>query len=247
MAVDALQIQVKQLLAKVAELETKAAETPSATGDSFSRITPRIDTFSGTSTEDANIWLERLEQVAKFHKWEPEKSVTAVQLYLRGPAEAWAKTLDCAVLKDFKKFKDAFLAKFIHKAAKFLLDTRFHERRMEKADTVEAFLLDLQDLARKLGKSDKDVLGQFLRGLKPSIKTLVMTQSPTTVADAAQLAMVAESVQKEEKQQALTEIQSTVETLCKGMDNLTTKLDTMQKNQQDQARHEHQLGPGLPW
>ena len=63
----------------------------------------------------------------------------------------------------------------MHKATRFPLDTRFHEIRMKKGETVETFLLHRQETARRLNKPDSDTLGQFLRGLPSLLKSPVMT------------------------------------------------------------------------
>ena len=223
MATSDVNEQVKKLLAKVETLENEKHSS----GDS-NRLTPKIELFSGTSTEDAKLWLGRFDQVATFYNWSDEKRVSAVLLYLRGPAETWAKRLDEDIRGDYQKFKDAFTTNFVHKAALFLLDTRFHERKMKKGETVEAFLLDLQELAKKLNKPDSETLSQFLRGLLPSMKSLVMTQSPETLADAAQMAMVAESVQKEAEAEENNSLQSTVTALTTGLQTLTSKIDSLQ-------------------
>ena len=129
------------------------------------------------------------------------------------------------MLKDYGKLKDLFIAKFVQKATKFLLDTRFHERKMKKGESVESFLLDLQDIASKLGKPETETLSQFLRGLSSSLKTPVMTQSPETLQEAAQMAMVAESVQKEVE----LEETASLKALTTGLETLTDKIDAMQK------------------
>ena len=73
-----------------------------------------------------------------------------------------------------------------------------------------------------------DTLGQFLRGLSPVLKTLVMTQSPEKLADAAQMAMVAESVNKELVTSEKSVMQSSLDALTTGLQALSTKLDDMQ-------------------
>lgn len=217
--------QVKSLLAKVETLEAGQ----STAEDHTPRLTPKIELFSGSSSEDASLWLSRFEQVANFYNWSNSKRVSALMLYLRGPAETWAKTLDCT---EYNTFKDMFLAKFVHKAARFLLDSRFHERKMKKGETVEHFLTDLQQMARQLEKPETETLGQFLRGLPSSIKPLVMTQSPDTLNDAAQMAMVAESVQKETDAEEKSSLQSTVTSLTTGLQQLSSKIDNMQRRPQ---------------
>lgn len=89
-------------------------------------------------------------------------------------------------------------------------------------------MIDLQDMARKLDKPDSEVLSQFLRGLPPQLKSLVMTQSPTTLADAAQMAMVAESVNKEAEAEEKASLQSTVANLATGLQTITEKLEELQ-------------------
>ena len=122
---------------------------------------PKIDFFHGFANEDAKLWWQRFQQVATFNKWDGPKMGDAFLLYLRGPAETWANQ---DAIKDIlgktEELKTAFLTKFQHQATTFLLQTQFVERRMQPTETVEQFLTALQDIAQKLGKEEKEVLGQ---------------------------------------------------------------------------------------
>jgi len=220
-----MEAKLKAVLSKLDALEAEK------TGYNNGRLAPRIEMFHGKSSEDAKLWLQRFEQVGEFYGWDDKKKVDAALLYLRGPAETWARTLGADVKGDYKKLKEVFLKKFDHKATKFLTDTRFHERKMGKDETVEAYLLDLQEMARQLDKPESDVLSQFLRGLVPSLKTLVMAQSPETLAHAAQLAMVTETVQKEQEATEKKDIKGKLRGMCTRLDDIKETLDQLQDQQ----------------
>ena len=65
-----------------------------------------------------------------------------------------------------------------------------------------------------------------------------MTQSPETLADAAQLAMVAESVQKEAELEENASLKSTVTELTSGLKTLTAKMEDLQKRPLQQPTHQ---------
>lgn len=216
------------------EKDLKALQDSQDSQDSSKLATPKLDLFQGLASEDAQTWWNRFERLSNFHKWSAQKRGDAFLLYMRGPAETWAKTLDSAILhddaQDSTKLKDAFVKKFSHKATTFLLETKFHERKMAPSESVEHFVRDLQDIGQKLDKSDAEIQSQFLRGLTPRLKTLVLVQSPETLTDATQLAMVAETVNKEQQQAEKVSVESAMALLTDKMSSLTSKLDTVQKD-----------------
>ena len=88
---------------------------------------------------------------------------------------------------------------------------------------MENFLRNLQDLAQKLDRTEAQVLNKFLRGLTPQLKTLVLTQSPKTLADATRIAMVAETVNKE----AQGADSASMATIATSIGSLAAKLDDL--------------------
>ncbi len=187
--------------------------------------TPKIGTFSGLASEHAKLWLDRYDRLADFHSWSAEKRAHGLSLYFRGPAETWFHTVKATDRNDKEKFRPLFLEQFANKASQFLIDTKFHDRKMLPGESVESFLVDLQELAAKIDKDDKQILSQFLRGLSKPIKTLVLTQSPASLALASQMAMVAESVKKEEDADQTAQLQSQVHSLSTDLASLHNKLD----------------------
>ena len=189
--------------------------------------TPKLGVFHGYPSEDVQLWIDRFNRLAIFYTWSDNKCLHAMELYLRGPAEAWAKSVD----KDhenkstFEKFRSALILKFTNTSRKFLLDTQFHDRVMKPEDTVESFLLSLQEMGQKLGHGEDQVLSQFLRGLSSTIKTTVLTQTPETLSRACQLAMVAETVQTDQRHAEQSALQGDVTRLGRGLQTLYDKMD----------------------
>ena len=80
-----------------------------------------------------------------------------------------------------------------------------------------------------MNKPDSDTLGQLLRGLPSSLKSPVMTQSPETLSEAAQMAIVAEAVEKESDTEEPKSLQSTVSSLVSGLKTLTGKIEDLKR------------------
>lgn len=198
---------------------------------------PKVDFFHGLANEDPKLWWQRFEQVAKFNKWTAQKTGDALLLYLRGPAERWAHLADTQkLLGNTPELKKAFLEKFQHKATTFILQTQFVERKMQPTETVEEFLTALQDIGQKLDKDEDDILGQFLRDLTPKLKTLVLTQSPDTLTQAAQMAMVAETVNNEMPSQSPTLTRDDVKTLLRETVQQTLAIQQQQQPEPQSSR-----------
>ncbi|XP_070555341.1 uncharacterized protein [Ptychodera flava] len=136
--------------------------------------------FSGRENENAHRWWRRYKDFADFKKWNQERQVRGVSLYLTGEAERWFQNQpkEGDTRQDLKVFEKKFIERFGKTGPLWLHDQMLHNHRQQVGQTVEQYAISLKELGEKASRNEKELLSFFINGLLPPIKTFVVSRSP---------------------------------------------------------------------
>ena len=160
----------------------------------------KIEAFSGLQFENAENWLNRFQALAKLNDWKEEQTIVAFRLSLTGPAEVWYDALqnhdpeDKAVPSkhDLQAIYQAFKDKYINTSS-WLKETQLSRRKQGRGETVEAYAAALRQQMAQLKKTPREMLTQFVLGLRDDIKEKVIVRDPKDLDDAEYAARLCES------------------------------------------------------
>lgn len=138
-------------------------------------------TFSGLPEEDAVMWLERFVSWINFNNWkDPTKIYNALKLRLCGTALDWCNNLSGSLKTNPEVLYRSFKEHFQNIHPKWLLEQKLFERKMQEGEDLEDFITEIDRLCNHLGKSEKDKVITFIRGLTPRIRMFVIQKNPQT-------------------------------------------------------------------
>lgn len=162
-----------------------------------------LESFSGKESEDAREFVTRFLQFANFQKWNEERRLTAIPLYLTGNAAVWYNGLTDAQLHDLQSILEGLVEHFDPEANRWLLRQQLDKRVQGTRESISEYAADIKRLCQRLQLPKDECLHCFTRGLKPSIKNYVYLQQPKTLENAEYLARLKSSVSDNEPQVAL--------------------------------------------
>ena len=144
----------------------------------------KIDKFKGDNAQNVDTWLSMYKQYCSFYDLLDKKSADLFPFHLDGHAIIWYDTmiLDNLITLFKKRFKDK----------QHLLDLTILQTHQGRNEYVLDYLSQLYQLATNRNISDDILLAVAMHGLKPELKTIVMTKEPTDVEELRHCATLAE-------------------------------------------------------
>ncbi|XP_032236843.2 uncharacterized protein LOC116601139 [Nematostella vectensis] len=159
----------------LAALETTVEESGDLLGLCAGMKPP---TFSGDGIEDVNDFITRFQRMTEFYRWDDERKLRALPLYLTGNASVWFNSHPRAALNTW----DAALAQlknhFDSGASQWLLRQQLDQRVQGKFEPLAQYTADIRRLCQRLKLPKSEWLHQFVRGLRRPLKEYVVLQSP---------------------------------------------------------------------
>lgn len=177
-------------------------------GETQHRITGTlslIQPFSGSQTEHTKIetFLSTIEAVAALDGWTQTQQCAIARLRLQPPARDFLES-DSILLQttSWETLKDALVNRFRVTETPDALYKQLTDCTQQYDEDVRSFAARIQIIGNKtLVQSGNEtemtirrkllqeqLLGQFTKGLRDTIKRFVMTHSPKTLADAIEIA-----------------------------------------------------------
>ena len=133
---------------------------------------------------------------ATISSWPRELWSTAFQLCLKGAARTWFERLSPIILQDPDHIFTEFLRKYRPSGIDWAAESLFSNSIQVPYETVKQFANRTTELGGRAGKSERDILHQFIKGLSPPCRTHTVTQGPTTLEEAINKATLYESAMK---------------------------------------------------
>lgn len=153
--------------------------------------------FNGSVIDNAEDWLESVENYAHFQKMNDESKTGLFCLLLRQHSKIWFQKLDATSKATWAALRAAFLAQFsVQSQSLWQTTAKVWETKQEPNQTVEEYLLLLQERAAKAEITDKQVLYSAINGLSDKLRPLILQQNPQNLTELRKWAMLAESSMK---------------------------------------------------
>ncbi|XP_077550678.1 uncharacterized protein LOC144163880 [Haemaphysalis longicornis] len=142
--------------------------------------------FRGAPAEDPEEWLEKLERVQIFNRWDDEETFRHVFFYCEDAARTWFENHESA-LTDWTQFKSEFLKTFTtmvrQERAAILLETRTQHPNKG----IVIFVEEMKRLFRRAdpGMTEEKKLRFLMRGVKQELFACIVRNHPKTVSEFA--------------------------------------------------------------
>ena len=156
----------------------------------------KLSQFSGDPQENPSRFVKDFRLAATISSWPRELWSTAFQLCLKGAARTWFERLSHIILQDPDHIFAEFLRKYRPSGIDWAAESLFSNSIQAPYETVKQFANRTTELGGRAGKSERDILHQFIKGLSPPCTTHTLTQGPTTLEEAINKATLYESAMK---------------------------------------------------
>ncbi|PKU73032.1 1-phosphatidylinositol-3-phosphate 5-kinase [Dendrobium catenatum] len=148
----------------------------------------KMPVFEG---EDGHGWIYKVERYFAVNGLIEEEKLTAVGMCLEGKALAWYQWCDRREpIRSWREFKDCLLEHFRADDGGDFYEQFF---ALTQEGTVADYRDKLEYLASRLDHISESVLeGNFMKGMKPEIRTAVRVFEPRNLGKAMELAQLVE-------------------------------------------------------
>ncbi|XP_077551866.1 uncharacterized protein LOC144166122 [Haemaphysalis longicornis] len=141
--------------------------------------------FRGAPAEDPEEWLEKLERVRIFTRWDDEETFLHVFFYLEDAAQTWFENHESS-LTNWARFKSEFLKTFttlVRKERAALLLTRTQHPN----EGVMIFVEEMKQLFRRADPemAEEKKLRFLMRGVKQELFACLVRNPPKSVSEFA--------------------------------------------------------------
>ena len=159
-----------------------------------------IPPFTGDETMEVEAFFKIADSVKAQAQWDDLVAISVVRSKFRGAAASfWQRSIALQAVTAYDEFKRQVIDYFKPKLPLAVQMAQFFELRQEKDEKVKTFATRLLNKANKvfpqtITDSEKSMtLAQFIKGLQPPLKRLVLTREPRTFEDAQKYAKLEES------------------------------------------------------
>ena len=131
-----------------------------------------LQSFAGTSSEDASQWLRIFERHASRQGWSEAETLEEAVSYLRGSAELWytneLEKSSSGLMNSWTTWKDQFNQKYVKVETPMDQLNQLLRIKKTNSESVKDYICRVQDLARRVGHlaTDETVLVAFKAGLE---------------------------------------------------------------------------------
>jgi len=149
--------------------------------------------FKGVPSEDAEQWLNHLENYCRFKTYDDNKKLNLALVLMTAGAAHWLETLTVADKQTWDAFKAKFCSRYLQpeyvhfRAAKLLFNTK-----QQPSESADDFLAKIQQLARQINADEQTTRFAALNGLMPHIASFVTQKQPKTMLELLEAARIAE-------------------------------------------------------
>ena len=142
--------------------------------------------FRGCPGEDPEEWLEKLERVRIFNRWDDEETLRHVFFYLEDSARTWFENHESS-LTTWALFKSEFLNTFTSVVRKERAELLLETRTQHPNEGVVIFVEEMKKLFRRADPqmTEEKKLRFLMRGVKQELFACLVRNPPKTVADFA--------------------------------------------------------------
>lgn len=142
--------------------------------------------FHGSPTEDPEDWLEKVERVRIFNRWDDEETFRHVFFYLEDTARTWFENHESS-LTNWTLFRSEFLKTFATVVRKERAAVLLETRTQHPNEGVVIFVEEMKRLFRRADPemTEEKKLRFLMRGVKQELFACLVRNPPKTVAEFA--------------------------------------------------------------
>ena len=161
--------------------------------------------FTGSSTIDADRWLDRFQQYCELTGYTDDQKCTTLRLLLTAGAEIWHRSLANPVKTNYIQLIAAFRAKYINlPGLTFIRETEILNRQQRDDESVEHFFAEIRSRCAALNNNEAEVRSIVLRGLKPNIRAFTLSSGVQDLDAIESKSCLAESLFKLDQKPPMT-------------------------------------------
>ncbi|EDO29827.1 predicted protein [Nematostella vectensis] len=116
--------------------------------------------------------------MTEFYRWDDERKLRALPLYLTGNASVWFNSHPGAALNTWDAALTQLRNHFDSGARQWLLRQQLDQRVQGKFEPLAQYTADIRRLCQRIKLPKSEWLHQFVRGLRGPLKEYVVLQSP---------------------------------------------------------------------
>jgi hypothetical protein len=160
-----------------------------------------IETFTGTSTQDAQRWITHATHILNIQGFsDPKELATLLSGFLDGEALNWFQQHK-STLSDWNMFRAAFVQRFLSPPSicnKFEYFQQLSNRRQGLEESTVDYYTQVMSLCHNYNPSmsDNECVDHLKKSLRPSLLEKVLDRDPTTPADFIAIVVKGESNQR---------------------------------------------------
>lgn len=179
-------------------------------------LTPK--TFTGN--EDTVEWLESFNSFTAFKGLNDQQIAHLLPFCLSGSAKYWYQGLPEMTKQSKEKLFLAFHEHFAPtQTATWKSQAELWERKQQSSESVRDYIAAMRKLANKISATDATTMGAIVKGLKTSIRTIIIPLNPNTLAELEAVAKRAED--------AVSNESSTTDDVMNAIKGITQKLENI--------------------
>lgn len=213
------------LVENLTQRETRSVNITKVSNPAF-----KPDKYIPTLTESPKTWISKFQSWVEINKYDDLDLIKhSLRLLIPEVDLVWFDGLNPA---NKKQLYDSFIEHYQSKQPTWLLEQMLWTMTMKEGEDLEHYISSIQCLANRLGKSEKETMSAFVRGLPPQLRTQVVQGDPQTFEKAtrsARLSQEARSITSygaatnsvtPELQTIVTQHQDAIAKITKTLENL---------------------------
>ena len=194
-----------------------------------------LDNFKGQG-EDPNKWFTYFERWAAFMNMNGDRAAMALPFYLKGIAKTWFDSLSEATQVNLDLLKTAFLNRFSNSSTVDISVLTIAQRSDESAEEYYARFVESSH-AKAIPENIQ--VSILMKGLKPTLLTLVMPKNPQTLEDMRQAMVLAEQTTNASASRSVNSADSSLQNEIMCLRNQLSEVLAIQKQNSDSQPQSH--------
>ena len=125
----------------------------------------KLTPFSGNPQDNPEDFINSFKLSAEVLGWAKHKQTAIFQMCLKNAPRMWFQQLDYITCTDIDKLMVAFMIRFKPLGLDWTKEASFQSLKQSPAETDQEFSNRVLERGTKIGKTEKDVLNRYIKGL----------------------------------------------------------------------------------
>ena len=188
--------------------------------------------FYGSAAEDAGDFLARFELYSELNNLAADKKLLTFFLLCRGLAKVWLDGLADADKQTYQALRARFREKFVDNQQRWLKTQELDARVQSDGESAETYISDVLLKGSRLHLTPRELRQCLIRGLKPELKSYVISHNPETLEQVIERINLGEAVGKiSHKKESVNSLDSDrlAAVLTAAVNQIDSKLDAWKR------------------